>query len=59
MSPIFTEEGSAIKGAKIIGEARKISEPRVISKTGRHKAQRTILRDKAICWIDKELKYLK
>lgn len=56
---ILIEEGNAIKGVKIIGEARKISEPKLISKTGRHKAQRTVLRDNAICWIDKKLRYIK
>jgi hypothetical protein len=56
---IHTREGDIIKGDRIIGEARKISDIQVIAKTGRHKAQRIILRDNAMCYIDKKLKYMK
>lgn len=56
---IYTSEGDGIKGATIIGEARKITDPVVISKTGRHKAQRVILKDNAFCRIAKKLKYVK
>jgi len=54
-----TEVGSTIKGNRIIAEARKITEPIVIVKSGRHKAQRTVLKDNAICIIDRKLKYIK
>ena len=59
MSNIRTDEGDIIKGHRIIGEARRISEVQVIVKSGRHKAQRIILRDNAMCLTDKKLKYLK
>ena len=55
MPTIHTREGDIIKGDRIIGEARKISDIQVIAKTGRHKAQR----DNAMCYIDKKLKYMK
>lgn len=54
-----TNKGDSIKGATIVAEARKISEPMVISKTGRHKAQRVVLKDNAFCRIAKKLKYIK
>ncbi|MBM3702990.1 MAG: hypothetical protein FJW63_08400 [Actinobacteria bacterium] len=59
MVKVYTNEGDTIKGDRIIGEARKISDIQVIVKSGRHKAQRIILRDNAVCMIDKKLKYLK
>ena len=55
----YTEIGDTIKGYIIIAEARKISDVRIIAKTGRHKAQRTVLRDNAICYIDKRIRSLK
>ena len=57
--PVYTEVGDTIIGDKIIVEARKILEHSVIVKTGRHKAQRTILKDNAKCIIDKKAKFLK
>lgn len=59
MVKIYTGEGDTIKGERIIGEARKISDIKVIVKSGRHKAQRIILRDNAMCMLDKKLKYIK
>ena len=56
---VHTEEGEAIMGDKIIAEARKISDIKVIPKTGRHKVQRVILRDNAFCLIDKKVKFIK
>lgn len=56
---VHTEEGSTIKGAIIVGEARKISDPIVIPKSGRHKAQRIILKDNAMCRISKKFKFIK
>ncbi len=55
----YTDEGASLKGAVIVGEARKISYPKVIAKSGRHKAQRVILKDNAMCRIAKKLKYIK
>ncbi|MBM4242097.1 MAG: hypothetical protein FJ150_10650 [Euryarchaeota archaeon] len=59
MVEVYTNEGDTIKGDRIIGEARKISDIQVIVKSGRYKAQRIILRDNAVCMVDKKLKYLK
>jgi len=56
---IYTNKGDSIKGAAIIGEARKITDPIIISKTGRHKSQRVVLKDNAFCRIAKKLKYIK
>lgn len=55
---IYYKKGDAIKGDKIIGEARKLSKPRVIAKSGRHSAQRIILIENSFCIIDKELRFL-
>jgi hypothetical protein len=38
------EVADSIHGYRIRAEARKIGDPHVIAKTGRHKAQRIILR---------------
>jgi hypothetical protein len=59
LSKIHTKKGDTIKGDRIIGEARKISDVKVIVKSGRHKAQRITLRDNAMCLIDKKLKIIK
>ena len=55
---INTKQGDIIKGDRIIGEARKISDIQVIVKSGRRKAQRIILRDNTMCMIDKKFKYI-
>ncbi|MDR2829823.1 MAG: hypothetical protein LBB45_02105 [Methanobrevibacter sp.] len=55
---VYTKKGDVLKGNRLIAEARKISEPIVIVKTGRHKAQRIILKDNAMCIIDRKLKYV-
>lgn len=52
------EIGDKIKGYRILCEARQIKPPRVIPKTGRHKAQRTILKDNAEATILAKVKYL-
>jgi len=53
---VYRELGDAIVGEIISGEARKITKPIVISKTGRHRAKRIILRGNAICKIEKKLR---
>lgn len=55
----YTKEGTTIEGAKIVGEARRISDPVTIAKTGRHKAQRIVLRDNALCCIAKKYRFIK
>ena len=52
------EIGDKIKGYKILCEARQIKPPKVIAKTGRHKAQRTVLKDNAEATILFKVKYL-
>ena len=55
---ICYEIGDKIKGYRILCEARQIKPPKVIPKTGRHKAQRTILKDNAEVTILAKVKYL-
>lgn len=59
MSKTYTTHGTTIKGEIIVGEARKISDIKVIVKSGRHKAQRVILKDNAECTIAKQYKFIK
>lgn len=59
MNQTYTKEGDTLKGEIIVGEARKISDPVIIPKSGRHKAQRIILRNNAMCRIAKKFKYIK
>jgi hypothetical protein len=55
----YTEEGDTIVGDILVGEARSISKPRVIIKTGTHKAQRIILRENARCRIEEKLRFIR
>jgi acyl-CoA synthetase (NDP forming) len=55
---VYTEEGDTIVGDVLVGEARKVSKPVVIVKTGRHKAQRIVLREDAKCRIEKKLRFI-
>ena len=50
------KKGDTIKGEKIKCEARKISAPRPVNKSGRHKTQQIDLRNNAECIIEKETK---
>ena len=49
--------GDTLHGAKIYVEARKVDGPRVIVKTGRHRAQSITLIENAKAVIVKKLKY--
>lgn len=49
--------GDALHASKIYAEARKIDGPRVIVKTGRHRAQSITLIENAKAVIIKKLKY--
>lgn len=51
----YYDEGDSIHGYRIRAEARKVSDPRVIAKTGRHKAQRIILTENAEAFIERKL----
>lgn len=52
------EIGDALHGSKIYAEARKVDGPRVIVKTGRHRAQSVTLIENAKAVIVKKLKYV-
>jgi hypothetical protein len=52
------EEGDTIHGYRIRAEARKISDPSVIAKTGRHKVQRVILTENAEAIIERKLGWI-
>ncbi len=54
----YCEVGDSIKGYRIRAEARKISDPHVIAKTGRHKAQRLILTENAEAIIERKLGWI-
>lgn len=55
----YVKKGDRIKGDRIQCEARKISDPIPIPKSGRHKSQQIILRNNAECEIKKESKHFK
>ena len=44
----------SIHGHRIIGEARGVSDPVVIVKSARHKAQRIVLTENALAIIDRK-----
>jgi hypothetical protein len=52
------EVGDSLRGYRIRAEARKISDPQVIAKTGRHKAQRVILTENAEAVIERKLTWI-
>ena len=53
----YLKKGDTIKGDKIKCEARKISNPRPVHKSSRHKTQQINLKDNAECIIEKETKH--
>jgi len=55
----YHEVGDALVGDRIVGEARKISKPKVMIKSGRHKSQQFILIENARCRIEKKLRFIK
>ena len=48
------EVGDSLHSHRIIAEARKVSDPVVIVKSGRHKTQRIILTENALAIIDRK-----
>lgn len=56
--PTLINEGDSIIGNKIVCEARKIEDSKTINKSGRHKAQRVVLKDNAKCTIIKKAKFV-
>jgi hypothetical protein len=53
------EAGDALHGYRIRAEARQAAIPRVIAKSGRHKAQRIILTENAGAVIERKLGWIK
>ena len=53
----YVKKGDKIKGEKIKCEARKISRPKPVNKSGRHKTQQIDLKNNAECVIEKETKH--
>lgn len=53
------EVGDSIHGHRIIVEARKVSDPVIIVKSGRHKARRIILAENASAIIDRKGRWCK
>ncbi len=47
------EIGDSIHGHRILAEARKVSDPVVIFKSGRHKVLRIVLTENALAVIDR------
>ena len=58
MTQLF-ELGDSIKGDRLVAEARKLSKPKLIAKSGRHQAQQIVLWENAICMIEKKLRFVK
>ncbi len=56
---IYFEEGDAVKGDLLVAEARKISKPKVVPKSGRHKAIQVVLQENAFCVVRKKLRFVK
>ncbi len=54
----YYDVGDSLHGYRIRAEARKISDPKVIAKTGRHKAQRVILMENAEAVIERKLGWI-
>jgi len=56
---ISYEEGDSLKGDLIVGRARKLSKPRIVVFSGRHKSQQLMLQENAFCRIEKKLRFVK
>ena len=53
------EAGDVLHGYRIRAEARKVSDPRVMAKSGRHKARRIFLTENAGAVIERKLGWIK
>lgn len=54
--PTLFERGDALRGDRIAINARRLSRPRVIARSGRHEAQETIAWDNVYCVIEMPLR---
>jgi len=56
---VYYKEGDALKADVIIGRARKLTKPRTVVFSGRHKSQQLMLQENAFCRIEKKLRFVK
>lgn len=49
----FRNEGNALRGDKIIAQARDVLGPRVVGRTSTHNLQEIILKRNVLCVIDR------
>ena len=54
--PTLFEKGDALRGDRVAINARQISRPQVIARSGRHEAQEIVARDNVYCVIEMPLK---
>jgi hypothetical protein len=52
------EVGDSLRGYRIRAEARKIGDPQVMAKTGRHKTQSVILTENSKAIIERKLGWI-
>ena len=57
--PTYSKIGDRLIGDTIVCEARQIKTKPPINKTGRHKAQRIVLKDNAEATITKKARFIK
>lgn len=51
------EIGDSIHGHRIVAEGRKVSDPVIIVKSARHKAQRIVVTENAFAIIDRKSRW--
>jgi hypothetical protein len=54
--PTLIERGDALRGDRLAINARRISRPGVIARSGRHQTQSIVARDKVYCVIEMPLR---
>ena len=54
--PTLLEAGDAIRGDRVLINARRLSDPQIINQSGRHKANAITARDNLYCVIDMPLR---
>ena len=56
--PTYSKKGDALKGDKIVGQAREVQGPIIIQMTGGHRGRRVSLNRDAYCVIEREFRAL-
>lgn len=54
--PTLFETGDALRGDRVVLNAHRVSNPRVIARSGRHEAQEIVARDNVYCIIEMPLR---